>query len=344
MNKKGFTLIELLSVIIILAVIALIATPVVLNVVENAKKEANKNSVYGLIDAARMYYADSMLNSEKQQNTNGTTNLINKITVTGNKPKPDKGEIYINNNGEIALAVIYDDICYTKKFTDNDITESEDITSCTIQKESLMQVIKKAVENMEKLDSYYLKFNAVGKYENEQYSYFVYADINKNIDNENKKYALSFTLSSTLNSVPQFEMTTKEYYSMEGSDETKYFQEENVWYKKTSVKNSNKINFSVLLNATNIEKTQENIYKLTLTEKEIDEFYILDETLENIENHTIYVTIENEYITNIKYEESVVTLDEQDAMVSYTNDFSNFNNIIVEIPEDIVLNAVENNN
>ena len=42
--KKGFTLIELLAVIIILAVIALIATPVVLNVVENARVEAAKNS------------------------------------------------------------------------------------------------------------------------------------------------------------------------------------------------------------------------------------------------------------------------------------------------------------
>ena len=40
-NKKAFTLIELLAVIIILAVIALIATPVVLNVVDNARKEAN---------------------------------------------------------------------------------------------------------------------------------------------------------------------------------------------------------------------------------------------------------------------------------------------------------------
>ena len=47
-NKKGFTLIELLAVIIILAVIALIATPIVLNVIESARKSANKDSAYGL--------------------------------------------------------------------------------------------------------------------------------------------------------------------------------------------------------------------------------------------------------------------------------------------------------
>ena len=37
-NRKGFTLIELLAVIVILAVIALIATPIILNMIENAKK------------------------------------------------------------------------------------------------------------------------------------------------------------------------------------------------------------------------------------------------------------------------------------------------------------------
>jgi len=61
MKRKGFTLIELLAVIIILAVIALIATPIVLNVVNEAKKQANKNSVYGLLDAAKLYYAESLL-------------------------------------------------------------------------------------------------------------------------------------------------------------------------------------------------------------------------------------------------------------------------------------------
>ena len=54
-NKKGFTLIELLAVIIILAVIALIATPIVLNVVDNARKSANKDSAYGLLDSAKLY-------------------------------------------------------------------------------------------------------------------------------------------------------------------------------------------------------------------------------------------------------------------------------------------------
>ena len=44
-NKKGFTLIELIAVLVILAVIALIVTPLVLNVVRKAKDSANKRSV-----------------------------------------------------------------------------------------------------------------------------------------------------------------------------------------------------------------------------------------------------------------------------------------------------------
>ena len=45
MKRKGFTLIELLAVIVILAIIALIATPIVLNIIENTKEEANERSI-----------------------------------------------------------------------------------------------------------------------------------------------------------------------------------------------------------------------------------------------------------------------------------------------------------
>jgi len=58
MKKKGFTLIELLAVIIILAVIALIATPIVLNVIDNARESARKSSVNGYADATRMAIYD----------------------------------------------------------------------------------------------------------------------------------------------------------------------------------------------------------------------------------------------------------------------------------------------
>ena len=44
-NMKGFTLIELLAVIVILAIIALITTPIVLGIINDAKEAANLRSV-----------------------------------------------------------------------------------------------------------------------------------------------------------------------------------------------------------------------------------------------------------------------------------------------------------
>ena len=43
--KKGFTLIELLAVIVILAIIALIATPIILGIINDAREKANERSV-----------------------------------------------------------------------------------------------------------------------------------------------------------------------------------------------------------------------------------------------------------------------------------------------------------
>ena len=44
-NMKGFTLIELFAVIVILAVIALITTPIVLGIINDAKEASNQRSV-----------------------------------------------------------------------------------------------------------------------------------------------------------------------------------------------------------------------------------------------------------------------------------------------------------
>jgi len=62
-NKKGFTLIELLAVIVILAIIALIATPIILNIVQKARKSAAEDSVYGIMKALELSYVESMLDT-----------------------------------------------------------------------------------------------------------------------------------------------------------------------------------------------------------------------------------------------------------------------------------------
>ena len=51
MKKNAFTLIELLAVIVILAIIALIATPIVLNIIEDTKESAQLRSAEFYLDA-----------------------------------------------------------------------------------------------------------------------------------------------------------------------------------------------------------------------------------------------------------------------------------------------------
>ena len=60
-NKKGLTLIELLAVIVILALIALIATPIVTNIINDARKEAAKDSTYEYVKAIENKIALSAL-------------------------------------------------------------------------------------------------------------------------------------------------------------------------------------------------------------------------------------------------------------------------------------------
>ena len=55
--KKGFTLIELLAVIIILAIVALIATPIILDVVEDARKSAGLSESNMILSGINNYCA-----------------------------------------------------------------------------------------------------------------------------------------------------------------------------------------------------------------------------------------------------------------------------------------------
>ena len=55
--KRGFSLVELLAVIVILAIIATIATPIVLNIIKNSKEEAIKRSVSMYQSSVRSAFA-----------------------------------------------------------------------------------------------------------------------------------------------------------------------------------------------------------------------------------------------------------------------------------------------
>ena len=97
MNKnKGFTLVELLAVIVILAIIALIATPIILNVINDAKEQAAKDSAHGYVDAVDKYIVSSEIDDESiEDGIYKVEDLNKKISVKGSIP--DRGSIEIEN-------------------------------------------------------------------------------------------------------------------------------------------------------------------------------------------------------------------------------------------------------
>lgn len=106
---NGFTLIELLAIIVILAIIAVITVPVILNVIDNAKKGAAKSSAYGYKDSVNKYYYTNLMGENGNfefdgrytVNDDGFLSGINPLgndvvyTIGFNGKKPDGGFVNI---------------------------------------------------------------------------------------------------------------------------------------------------------------------------------------------------------------------------------------------------------
>ena len=97
-KNKGFTLVELLAVIVILALIALIATPIILNVINDAKKQAAKDSAYGYMDAVEKYIVSSELEDKSIQDRTYRVEELNSMGVSVKGSTPDNGNIEIKNS------------------------------------------------------------------------------------------------------------------------------------------------------------------------------------------------------------------------------------------------------
>ncbi len=117
MKKKGFTLIELLAVIVILAIIALIATPMIMGVIEKARKKAAIQSVNGLLEAGEQYQVESMMDGVRKTEIDLTSDTLN---IKGSKP--DSGKLIYDSLGNMSIIAKYGKYCVEKKFLDEEPT------------------------------------------------------------------------------------------------------------------------------------------------------------------------------------------------------------------------------
>lgn len=107
-NQKGFTLIELLAVIVILGIIAVIAVPLIGNIVKNSKESADLATARQVYDAARLYIVGEKNGEFKgagpiSLQTLQDSGYIDKpLSLPSTKLKIKSGSVNFNGLGQLA--------------------------------------------------------------------------------------------------------------------------------------------------------------------------------------------------------------------------------------------------
>ena len=125
MNKsKGFTLIELLAVIVILAVIALIATPLIMGTITKAKRNSMKDTAYGILKAGEQYVGEKLLLAENDYNGE-TITLPNQNKIQYKGGNGVTGELQISKEGNLAIQIHNNQFCAIINFGESEVTVTD---------------------------------------------------------------------------------------------------------------------------------------------------------------------------------------------------------------------------
>ena len=97
-KKKGFTLIELIAVLVIMAIIALIATPLVMSIIRKARISADKRSIDAYGRSVELAIAGYLLDTGKFPTE------VSQLTIEYSGNKVECTTTHINSDSSVYLA------------------------------------------------------------------------------------------------------------------------------------------------------------------------------------------------------------------------------------------------
>ena len=134
-KKKGFTLIELLAVIVILAIIALIATPIVLNLINTARKGAFARSAEGIVKSADLFYAQRLVDNPNTKDITFTCNNNECTTTDVLDANENPSKLDVDGKIGTGTVTIYEDGKVSLTLTDgNNVATKEKDGKITVKK------------------------------------------------------------------------------------------------------------------------------------------------------------------------------------------------------------------
>ena len=121
MKNKGFTLIELLAVIVILAIIALIATPIILGIIEDARTSAAERSAELVKSGVQNAYTGYMMKNNGDLPSSIEAFMTNELFTV------DSAELQTDSTANSAVVETEDDVTCT---ITPDTTNGKILLSC----------------------------------------------------------------------------------------------------------------------------------------------------------------------------------------------------------------------